>query len=306
MSQHAIKGSNKVSNDNAIIISNKIMKLLKDELNINSCVLGSTGKKKSNQYSGDIDIAIEYELTDKHINNLKNVINNNLTVDSEHIIPFTLNQGLKILSFGYYYTTNLFNEYDLVQVDLMFSNDLEYSKFMYHSPNYIKNESDFKGLYRTNLLCQIVSCIPTGIPEIKDENDNVTDFWKYTLTFDSGLKLTHKTYKGKTKLLKNPVTVKEDDKIISTDINEIIKIILGDKATIEDTNSFETLINYIFSDKFKYSSILQNIYFDFIKDSRHTDIKQKLNEYIFNVLINSFKDKNFIYEQLIEMILTLN
>lgn len=67
-------------------------------------------------------------------------------------------------------------------------------------------------------------------------DDNVTDFWKYTLTYDRGLKLTHKTYKGKTKLLKNPVTVKKDDKIISTDINEIIKIILGDNATIEDTN----------------------------------------------------------------------
>ena len=306
MSQHAIKGSNKVRNDDAILISNRIINLLKDKLNINSCVLGSTGKKKSNQYSGDIDIAIEYELTDEHINNIENVIKNNLTIDSEHVIPITLNLGLKILSFGYYHTPNLFNEYDLVQVDLMFSNDLEYSKFMYHSPNYIKNESDFKGLYRTNLLCQIASYIPTGIPEIKDENDNVTDFWKYTLTYDRGLKLTHKTYKGKTKLLKNPVTVKEDDKIISTDINEIIKIILGDNATIEDTNSFETLINYIFSDKFKHSNILHNIYFDYIKDSRHVDNKQKLNEYILKVLIDSFKDKNFIYEQLIEMILTLN
>ena len=46
------------------------------------------------------------------------------------------------------------------------------------------------------------------------------------------------------------------DKFITNDINEIIKFILGETATFTDTNSFETLIDFVFSKNYKYDNIL--------------------------------------------------
>ena len=60
MSRQAIKTSLPVRNDYAVKISDIIISNLKDKLGIRCCTLGSTGKKPDNEYSGDIDICIEY------------------------------------------------------------------------------------------------------------------------------------------------------------------------------------------------------------------------------------------------------
>lgn len=265
MSRQAIKTSLPVRNDYAVKISDIIISNLKNKLGIICCTLGSTGKKPDNEYSGDIDICIEYPY---------NKINTNIIISHINELynnpEIYISSGFKIISFGYIY--NYENIEDrIVQVDLMFSNDIVYSKFMYHSPNYKNNESKFKGLYRTNLLTFIAGRTPTGIDNIYNENNVLTDYWKYTLTYDNGLKLTHKSYKGKKKLLKNPYTVKEDNKVISMDVNYIIKFILGDNATIKDTNSFESLLNYLYSDNYPYKDSIPDIINDFITDKRHNN-----------------------------------
>ena len=306
MSRQAIKNSLPILTPYAVNISNIISKKLKEELNIESCTLGSLGKKPDYAESGDIDIAINYEFNTENKNKIISFIKKNFSNYNEPEIY--ISSGFKIISFGYNYLnydtynsnmnnkdtnfldTTLIDDKDLlqiVQVDLMFSNNLEYTQFMYHSPNYRNLESNFKGLYRTNLLTFIAGRKPTNILDIYDDKGNLTDYWKYTLTYDNGLVLTHKSYKGKKGLLKNPHTVKEDTKFITNNISEIIKLILGNEGTVEDTNSFESLINYIFSDKYIYKKDnLKNIISDFINDPRHN------NNEVLNYILNMYIEKN--------------
>lgn len=275
MSRQAIKTSLPIKNYKAVEISNEIMDYLQDNYNIECCTLGSTGKKPDMDESGDIDIAVKYDFNNNTVNMFINILKEKYNNPEIYI-----SSGFKIISFGYNYIDDNINK--TVQVDLMFTDDLSYSKFMYHSPNYKNNESKFKGLYRTNLLTYIAGRVPTGIKDIYDENNNLTDYWKYTLTYDKGLMLTHKSYKGKKKLLKNPYTVKEDTKLVSKNINKIIKFILGNKVSVNDTNSFESLTDYIFSDKFNNKENLKYIISDFINDERHNNVdilKLILNKY---------------------------
>lgn len=296
MSRMAIKGSVPVKNIISSYISNKVIYDLMNKcvdingniMSFKACTLGSTGKKQDDDYSGDIDIAVELEFLDDNINAIKNCIRNVICTDlSEDELQIKVSSGFHIVSFGYKWTT------DIIQIDLMFSNDIEYSKFMYHSPNYRNNESNFKGLYRTNLLIDLANFIPTKIPNVYNDEHELTDFWKYTLTYDKGLFLRHKTYKGKKGLLKNPVTVKEDDLLITKNINEIIKFILGENATFTDTNSFESLINFIFSDNYKYNKIvIFNALVEFLNDKRHKDKLLDIVYYINTTMLNLLDESN--------------
>lgn len=297
MSRQAIKNSLPIVTPYAINIANIILNKLKENLQIQACTLGSLGKKLDYEESGDIDIAINYEFTKENCDKIIDFINLNF---SKYRTPeIYISSGFKIISFGYYYlnydtynidnTTPVDNKEDLIQiaqVDLMFSNNLEYTQFMYHSPNYRNLESEFKGLYRTNLLTYIAGRKPTDKKDMYDDNGNLTDYWKYTLTYDKGLVLTHKSYKGKRGLLKNPHTVKEDTVFITDDIHEIVKLILGEEGTVADTNSFESLIKYIFSDKYVYKDKVNDIISDFINDSRHNT-----NDDVLNYILNIYKEK---------------
>lgn len=296
MSRQAIKNSLPILTPYAINISSIILHKLKNDLNIQACTLGSLGKKLDYEESGDIDIAINYDFTKENCDKIIEFIKTNFNDYGEPEIY--ISSGFKIISFGYYYKNyDIINNFgddninkqqliQIAQVDLMFSNNLEYTQFMYHSPNYRNLESEFKGLYRTNLLTYIAGRKPTDKEDKYDDKGNLTDYWKYTLTYDKGLVLTHKSYKGKRGLLKNPHTVKEDTVFITNDIHEIVKLILGEEGTIADTNSFESLIKYIFSDKYIYKDKVKDIISDFINDSRHNT-----NDDVLNYILNIYKEK---------------
>ena len=296
MSRQAIKNSLPILTPYAINISSIILHKLNNDLNIEACTLGSLGKKLDYEESGDIDIAINYDFTKENCDKIIEFIKTNFNDYGEPEIY--ISSGFKIISFGYYYKNyDIINNFgddninkqqliQIAQVDLMFSNNLEYTQFMYHSPNYRNLESEFKGLYRTNLLTYIAGRKPTNKEDIYDDKGNLTDYWKYTLTYDKGLVLTHKSYKGKRGLLKNPHTVKEDTVFITDDIHEIVKLILGEEGTVADTNSFESLIKYIFSDKYVYKDKVNDIISDFINDSRHNT-----NIDVLNYILNIYKEK---------------
>ena len=46
---------------------------------------------------------------------------------------------------------------------------------------------------------------------------------------------------------------------------------MGDNATIKDTNSFESLLNYLYSDNYPYKDSIPDIINDFITDKRHNN-----------------------------------
>ena len=293
MSKNAIKGSESIYGCDAEFYSKHIIDSLHNKLNINATCLGSTGKKKDTDMSGDIDIAIEMEFTTENVERIKSYLEDEYGKDVQIYISY----GFKIVSFGLKYNTLVKDETEkekYAQVDLMFSNDLAYSKFMYHSPNYKNNESKFKGLYRTNLLIFIAGRTPHGVKDVYDEEGNLMDFWKYSLTYDRGLVLTHKTHRGKKKRLKNPVTVKEDTELILKDPEKIVKFILGPDATIADTNSFESLSEYMFSDKYPNKDIIPDILNDYFSDERqHPMINEIMTHFI--KIIKSDADKLAVF-----------
>lgn len=281
---NAIKSATSVLSSNAAKFGNMIVQKLIEQLHVKACTLGSTGKKLDDDYSGDIDIAIELQWNDENLHNIRNFIKTNFGS-----VEAYSSAGLKIYSFGYKYDD--MGQIKTVQVDLMFTSDIQYAKFMYHSPNYKNNESEFKGLYRTNLLVIVANNteIPHNVgwnPEYFTELDyngeytgELKSFWKYTLSYEEGLKIVHKSFVGVKKPLKNPQTIKNDTIIITKSINRILKIILGPDATVEDCNSFESLVDYLCGHKSKIE--LDKIFDDFLNDERHKPMYDKCEKYIY-------------------------
>ena len=144
----------------------------------------------------------------------------------------------------------------------MFVDDIEWAKFVYFSPNFLKNESQFKGAWRSTLLRGICACTPPENINKKYkteyfDNGDIKSFWKFTFSQSQGLFADHKTYEGKNKQLKNPKTLKEDREYISKNIDEILHMCLGKDASQDDCNSYETLLNFLSSDRYKFRSVEQ-------------------------------------------------
>lgn len=270
---HSIGDAGPIRGDIAKKIAINIMSAINKEFNIECRPLGSTIKKNSNQTTGDIDIAIEYdwEKYDDILTFLK---------DKYDCSVGNINKSLHVFNIGYAYNDGEFDK--VAQVDFMFTDDVEFAEFAYNSPDFNKNESKYKGMYQSILLMSIVSNTPITdalgkeyAPEYFTENDydgtyenELKNFWKMYFDQNDGLKVEQKTFVGKTKPTKNHSTVKGSKRIITKDINKILDMCLGPKATKETCKSFENEFEFIFSDDYIYKSKerLTNIMNDFLDD----------------------------------------
>lgn len=132
------------------------------------CFIGSYGKK---EFSGDVDIAV----LEKTIN--FNWLSKWIIGRLEHKIFKGFNQ----ISFGFPF------EGQTVQVDLMLTDSLEWSKFIYYSPNLSRLESKFKGTYRNALLSDY---IVQTTRKFEDENR----FTQLSIKMNEGLVKTTKSF----------------------------------------------------------------------------------------------------------------
>lgn len=291
MGGFAIKSSSPVLAEHQLYIANECIKKVKDYFDCDCCVLGSTGKKNNGETSGDIDIAIDLSWSDR--DDFLDFINNTYKNVDTNVL-----EGFKIVSVGVPY--KLQGQEKIAQVDFCFSKNMDFTKFINHSPNYRKNESNFKGLYRTNLFSTVASKLnivddlgadpekygPEEFTEAdgydKCHNGETKSFWKLSLDHYNGLKLVHKTFVSKKmrKPLKNPATIEEDTRIITNNPDKIVKIVLGARADMKDVNSVESLIDFLTSDKFMYHSegLLDNIFEAFFEDPRHQHDEKALQE----------------------------
>lgn len=269
---HSVDGCEPIRGDLAKPIADKIIADLKSKFNCECAALGSVGKKGADKTSGDIDIAIEYDWEDYEevLNFVKNTYN----------CPIgNINKQLHVFNIGYIYDED--GKEKMVQVDFMFTDNVDFAKFAYNSPDFTKNESKYKGMYQSALLMAAISNAPIEevlgaeyTPEVFDgEYDGkydgeVKSFWKMYFDQNDGLKVQQKTYAGKTKPTKNPSTVKGSEKVITKNVNDILKMCLGDKATKETCNSFESELKFLCSDDYKFYSKerLENIKDTFIND----------------------------------------
>lgn len=291
MGGNAIKNSVPVQARNARKIALNISESLQNYFNVPTAILGSVMKKYDDMYCGDIDIAIQLPWTDNNVERVKQYGLEHLPVNE-----VVVSHGLKLVSYGYEdNNTNLVH-----QVDIMFTENIKYSEFMYYSPDYTKNESRFKGLYRTNLLIICAGNIPLDkniYPNTYYTNEDfdgkyngeLKEFYKYTLTYDNGLELRKKSTLGKTRMCKKAYTISKEK--ITDNIMQILTMIFGDSMTVDMSTSYENIIKVLFSPDYKYGSeIRNNILNEFLKDPRHN----KDND-IYNDLISEIKkyDKNF-------------
>lgn len=246
-------------------------------------------------YCGDIDIAIQLPWTDDNVKKVKQYGLEQLPVNE-----VVVSQGLKLVSYGYVdNNTNLVH-----QVDIMFTENIKYSEFMYYSPDYTKNESRFKGLYRTNLLIICAGNIPLDTNQYHNtyytNNDfdgkytgELKEFYKYTLTYDNGLELRKKSTLGKTRMCKKAYTISKEK--ITDDIMQILTMIFGDNIDYNMSTSYENIIKTLYSPDYKYGmEVRNNILKEFLLDPRHTKDKD-----IYIDIISEIKkyDKNFVVKK---------
>lgn len=270
---HSIEGAEPIRGDLAKPVADEIITKFKKVFKCECAALGSTGKKTKEQNSGDIDIAVELDW-DK----LEEV--KKFAKDELNAIEGNVNNQLHVFNIGYTYDEDGKNK--IVQVDFMFTDNVEFAQFAYNSPDFTKNESKYKGMYQSTLLMAIVSNTPVEDvlgDEYKEQlftkedydgsyEGEVKSFWKLYFDQNDGLKVEHKTFEGKTKPTKNPTTIKADKKIITKDISKILKMCMGDKATKDTCTTFEKELAFICSDDYKYKSKeqLEKIKNDFLND----------------------------------------
>jgi hypothetical protein len=162
-----------------------------------------------------------------------------------------LMKGINVLSLGWPIEGNA--DKGIVQLDIIPLSNMDWAKFIFYSPDYRYNESRYKSAHRNWLIQAILSALKEI--ESTDENGNIQDFYSYALRLSDGIYKNKKTFKGVTKRLKNPETVKGSTEFITREPQEVIGMVFGPGIKENDIRTFEkawkvvTSPSYIYSDK---------------------------------------------------------
>lgn len=198
--------------------------------------LGSYGKKENHQKSSDLDIAVFYDDLNK--------IEKELQIKGYKTKRI---KGFNQISFGFSIDKN--SNREIVQIDLMFTKNLEWSKFIYHSPNYIKKESKYKGAIRTILMMSILSESTRNVFHKTLEGKTIIVESKI-IRLPYGIFSTRRNFMGEKGLLKKAKLMKEYDKLITNNPQIATQMIIGLNYKPKDLNSFESIWKIIFKPNF--------------------------------------------------------
>ena len=269
---NAIKSSSPVSGDKALPIAEKVIGILKERYpDTEFAPIGSVGKKNAEQTSGDIDIAVELDFSESE--NVKKVLE-----EKYPDMEIKSMKGLHILSVGLPYDNQV------VQVDLMFFPDIELAKFFYHSPDFTKNESEFKGSVRNMLMTSILKNIPVqDYRNTTFENGHIKDLYKYSFNPEKGLVILHQSFEGKDgQERKTKQTIKDDTVEVSKNVEEIVKFMMGEDADLSTVSSFESMVDWMRTDKFPYSDFNEHIFEDLMEyvDKQTPEFMEDVRNYI--------------------------
>lgn len=245
--------------------------------------IGSFGKKNVNEEYNDIDIAVQYPwgLHEHMIRNLERTFG--------QMKVGNINHNLHVVNFKFEYEEDKF-----AQVDLMFVDNLKYARFAYHSPDFKKKESEFKGMYASILLQSAVRNIPV---EREHFEDGSLKEWKYyKLSQQKGLLLKHKTFIG---LRGKPVkTAREiSETFVTDDVTQIMETVFKDKYAENHVYTFEKLLDYITSPDFKgvskefHKEYIKRVKDDFLSDwqfeMKTPDDMKRTFEILFNLKLTA-------------------
>ena len=148
------------------------------------------------------------------------------------------------------------------QIDLMLSTDLDWSRFIYHSPDFRIAESRYKGAYRNLLL---MSAIGNSFRKITAQTDagETKEFEAYVVRLNQGIVQVRKSFEGKKGLLKNAALLKEFDKFVTNTPADVVALLFNGKHSPNDINTYEKLKALLDSSDFKYPEVRSALYKDF-------------------------------------------
>ena len=250
-------------------------------------MVGSAGKKKDEDTSGDIDICIKKDRMKEVLGSGDGRLDvyNDLANHLEGLgyDKYSIQPGFSQVSFGMY----IDDTDDVVQVDFMLVRNLEWSKFTQASPDYTKDESKYKGHLRNVLMmCIVKYCFKRTTKRVTLDDDSVVDgeTENYVIRLTDGLYKTRKNWFGKNgdTMVKTANLMHEYDELITDTPQGLIDLLFND-GSIEDFLSFETLFDAFMSDKFKFPENRERILVGYVMslDGQKIDIPTEIpQEYV--------------------------
>ena len=219
-------------------------------------IVGSAGKKKSEDTSGDIDICIKKDRMKEVLGSgdgAKDVYNDlGSHLESLGYDRCVVQTGFSQVSFG----MPINDTDDIIQVDFILVRNLEWSKFTQASPDYTKDESKYKGHVRNVLMmCIVKYCFKRTTKRVTLDDDTVVDgeTENYVIRLTDGLYKTRKHNFGTNfdTIVKKRTLMHEYDELITDTPQGLIDLLFND-GSLDDFLSFETLYDAFMSDRFKF------------------------------------------------------
>ena len=250
-------------------------------------MVGSAGKKKAEDTSGDIDICIKKDRMKEVLGSGDGRMDvyNDLAKYLEGLgyDRYVVQPGFSQVSFG----MPIADADDVVQIDFMLVRSLEWSKFTQASPDYTKDESKYKGHVRNVLMmCIVKYCFKRTTKRVTLDDDSVVDgeTENFVIRLTDGLYKTRKNWFGKKgdSMVKTANLMHEYDELITDTPQGLIDLLFND-GTMDDFLSFETLYDAFMSDRFKFPENRERILVGFVMslDGQGIDIPTEIpQEYV--------------------------
>lgn len=214
-------------------------------------LLGSTGKKRPGDTSGDIDAALSSKalLSTNGVDTFADIMDFIVRAIKSGGYNYKDMRSMGIISFAFPITnTDGKQPNQFVQVDFMVVQNIKFASWAFFSPNYI--ESEFKGVYRNLLNFAVAKHAKLDVRKVDPMTKTPTEWSRYWLTQNDGLSYGVQTnISDKTgKITKTQRTLEK--KHITYDPDEIVAFLYGSKYKAKDLMTFENTLKAVLSNDF--------------------------------------------------------
>ena len=220
-------------------VEKKIYPLLGIESGLDAKPIGSFKKKADDQTSGDIDIAVSVDkiagVNHIAVGDVLDFIDTTLTDAGFSTMKV---KGFNQISVGVPIEGE--ESKGTAQIDLMLTASLDWSTFMYHSPDFRAAESKYKGMYRNVLLMSIISECKKEATKLTDAGET-SEYKQYVIRLESGIWQVTKSLMGAKGLVKTPKLQHELDEFVTSAPEVVTEIAFGPNVAPDDIMTFENI-----------------------------------------------------------------
>jgi hypothetical protein len=199
-------------------------------------VIGSYGKKREGETHGDLDIAVSTKaLTERNGLGQEDLVDFVDDALKQMGYETKIMRGFKQVSSG----IPIPGTNDIAQVDFMLSPGLDWSRFIYNSPNFRENESKYKGQIRNLLLMAIITETSKNI--LKETPEGVEELESNVIRYPDGIYKSRRSWAGKKGLVKTAKLLKDFDELITNNPGEVVDLAVGGGYNVDSISTFERL-----------------------------------------------------------------